>query len=76
VTAALYQYLRLQRSGFAILPLAKHKAYKYAVIAATYFAVNYITKELLLEKAGNPVLTRKLRTDWYYNINLAESKKE
>lgn len=37
-TAASIMYLRAQRSGFTVLPLAKHKTYYYAQI----FFVGYL----------------------------------
>lgn len=62
-------YVRAQRSGFTVLPLARHKAYTYAQIAAAAWIAGYIAKDMFLSLAGNPHLERGLTRHWYYEIN-------
>ncbi len=40
LTGALIMYMRAQRSGFTLFPLARHKAYYYVQIWATYFLLS------------------------------------
>ena len=53
ITGSLFMYNRLQRSGFTILPLARHKVTNYATIFLSGLALGLLGNSIACAFVGN-----------------------